>query len=236
MHSIRVNVASVSQSVVYYVTPPIGKTVNAKEKLYAFKLMSDKSLFEREVEKLNRIKLVWENDISNQDFYYVGNSDSFFQTQGMIATNASKRYAWLATTSNQDYSYHIIIMRPALRTKLCDVVDTTGKVYSELLRSLAIAHKAGVLHCDLSPNNCLQFTYGWQVVDYGLSIDIEVKEDWMTSYSGRVSIQKGSYQHRCCGDRAFEIISGSEHRVIEFDWTVADDLEMLQRACSRQNR
>eukprot|EP00981_Chlorochromonas_danica_P013616 scaffold6586_cov169-Ochromonas_danica.AAC.1 len=106
-------------------------------------------------------------------------------------------------------------MRPALRTRLCDVVDTTGQIYSELLRSLAISHKA----------------------DYLLSIDIENRNvgDWMTNYAGRVSIQKHSYQHRCCGQRAFKIISDSEYSEMEFDWTVADDLEMLQqRACSKQ--
>ncbi len=101
-----------------------------------------------------------------------------------------------------------------------------------------VAHKAGVLHCDLSPNNCLQFADGWQVVDYGLSIDIEnYKKDWMTKYSGYVTIQKNSFQHRCCGHRAFTIVSEcDDSNEVEFAWTVADDLEMLQRACSNENR
>ena len=237
LNSIRINVASCSQSVVYYVTPPdFGKTVNVKRKLYALKVISDKAQYHAEVDKLEKIKIEWEKDISDQRFYYVTHSDSLFKKPGMTIPMIQSKYSWLATSYEEDY--HIILMLPALRISLYDVVDTTGQIYSELLRSLAIAHKAGVLHCDLSPNNCLKFSDGWQVIDYGLSVNIENKddEDWMTNYSGGVSMQRGSYQHRCCGQRAFEIISESEHIEIEFDWTVADDLEMLQRACSKQKR
>ena len=236
LHSIRVNVASISQSVVYYITPPdIGTNhVTVNNKSFAFKVMSDADMFTREVEKLERIKANW---TEYQGFYYITNSDTLFKKL-TVETKRNAKYSWFEHSNKDCYDYHVIIMRPAYRTNLLDVVDSTGQIYDELLRSLAVAHKAGVLHCDLSPNNCLQFTDGWQVVDYGLSIDIEYdKEDWMTKYSGYVTIQKNSFQHRCCGHRAFTIVSECDDRnEVALTWTVADDLAMLQRACCKEHR
>mmetsp|Transcript_30373 Transcript_30373/g.41600 ORF Transcript_30373/g.41600 Transcript_30373/m.41600 type:complete len:127 (+) Transcript_30373:1077-1457(+) len=126
-------------------------------------------------------------------------------------------------------------MRPASRNRLSQVDDTDGAIFGQLLQSLSVAHKAGVLHCDLSPRNCLQFLDGsWQVVDYGLSGAITQREGWYTDYSGRIWVQKGSFQHMCCGRRAFDIVQENDFNVVEIDWTVGDDIDMLYRTCQRK--
>ncbi len=70
LHSIRVNVASISQSVVYYITPPdiCRSTVTVANKAYALKVMSDADMFTQEVEKLERIKANW---TENQAFRHL---------------------------------------------------------------------------------------------------------------------------------------------------------------------
>ncbi len=229
LHSIRIHVAGVSHATVYYVTPPIAGEVYAYEKQCALKVISDRGQFEHEVTQLEKIKSVWDQ-YQTVSFYYKTNSDVL---KSEVLKVSSKPYSWFEA-SNNDNNHHIIVMQPALKNKLWDLEDTS-KAYSDLLRSLSVAHNAGILHCDVSPNNCLQFMDGsWQVVDYGLSVQIEKREpDWMTS-SGYVTILKNSFQHLCCGYRAFDIISGFDRDLVEFEWTIGDDLEMLQRACSKE--
>ncbi len=231
LHSIRIHVASVSHATVYYVTPPIAGKVYADRKQCALKVISDKTQFDHEVSHLKKVKSVWDQDQTGS-FYYITNSDALRSEELKVQ---SKLYSWFEA-SNNDNNHHIIVMEPALRNKLWDLEDTS-KAYSELLRSLSVAHNAGILHCDVSPNNCLQFMDGsWQVVDYGFSVEIEKREpDWMKS-SGNVTIRKNSYQHLCCGYRAFDIISGNDRNLVEVEWTIGDDLEMLQRACSKERQ
>jgi len=239
IHSIRVNVASVSQSVVYYVTPPLAqsKKVFIGEKRYALKIVADVTSFQHEINSLKRVEEIWKNEFPSQNFYYITNSNELTPTWSI-----PRQYSWLvareaAVSDSGDPQYGVIVMYPATRQRLTQFTDADGEIFGQLFRSLSVAHQAGVMHCDLSPRNCLLFPdNNWQVVDYGLSGVITNREVWFTNYSGRISVQKGSYQHRCCGRRAWDIIQeeGNDLDLVEIDWTVGDDIEMLQRTCRRE--
>lgn len=238
IHSIRVNVASVSQSVVYYATPPLAQTkkVIIAEKRYALKIVADAASFEHEILSLKRVEEVWKREFPSQSFYYITNSNELTPTW-----STSRQYSWFVARESTvgDPRYGVIVMYPATRQRLTQVDDADGEIFGQLFRCLSVAHQAGVLHCDLSPRNCLLFPdYNWQVVDYGLSgVITNHEEGWFTKYSGRTSVQKGSYQHECCGRRAWDIIEGNESEplsLVEIDWTVGDDIEMLQRTCRRK--
>jgi hypothetical protein len=235
IHSIRVNVASTSQSVVYYVTAPFSLLdgVHITEKRYALKIVADVTSFRREILALNRVKAVWEERGPNQTFYYLMNSDEHL----FCVSSPKKIYSWFVSreAAASEMKYGVIVMLPAYRTPLTTTEDVDGRIFAKLLESLSVAHKAGVLHCDLSPRNCLRFPGDcWQVVDYGLSCEITQHNGWFTSHSGKVLVQKGSYQHKCCGWTASNIIEEDEELEVEIDWTIGFDLEMLQRACRRK--
>jgi len=236
IHSIRVHVAGMSRSVVYYVTPPfalVTKRVNIAEKSYALKVVADISSFEHEIQSLKRVEEVWINTFPNQKFYYVTNSNMLHPTWSEV-----QQYSWLVAheVAVSDPQYGVIVMLPATKKLITQEDDADGNIFGQLLRCLSVAHHAGVLHCDLSPSNCLQFfDDSWQVVDYGLSGFITNRENgWFTNHSGKISVQKGSNQHKCCGRRAFDIVQENDFNVVEIDWTVGDDIDMLYRTCQRK--
>jgi hypothetical protein len=232
VHSVRVHVAGVSRSTVYYITFPsqISRKVNTKIKDYAFKVMLNDAEFKKEVNVLKRIKNHWDFP---ESFYYIHDSDSlssFAQVSPIV-----KKYCWLKNISScNDTNSRIavnaggvIIMLPASRNRLDTTVDTTGKIFSELLKSLSFAHSAGFLHCDLRPSNCLLFGEEWQVIDYDLAIQISnnvTKSGLITQFP----------KQRAHGYRISEVIND---KVTKFEnqveWTINDDIEMLHIACMK---
>jgi len=57
IHSIRVNVASMSRSVVYYVTPPLApQKLIIANKFYALKIVADIPSFEHEIQSLKLVE------------------------------------------------------------------------------------------------------------------------------------------------------------------------------------
>jgi hypothetical protein len=44
-------------------------------------------------------------------------------------------------------------------------------IWADLINSLDLAHKAGILQCDLRRSNFVRFNDSWQLVDYSLSCE-----------------------------------------------------------------
>mmetsp|Transcript_30373 Transcript_30373/g.41599 ORF Transcript_30373/g.41599 Transcript_30373/m.41599 type:complete len:173 (+) Transcript_30373:521-1039(+) len=81
IHSIRVNVASMSRSVVYYVTPPLApQKLIIANKFYALKIVADIPSFEHEIQSLKLVEEMWRNERCCQKFYYITNSDELNPT------------------------------------------------------------------------------------------------------------------------------------------------------------
>eukprot|EP00597_Dinobryon_sp_UTEXLB2267_P002037 CAMPEP_0170081592 /NCGR_PEP_ID=MMETSP0019_2-20121128/17408_1 /TAXON_ID=98059 /ORGANISM="Dinobryon sp., Strain UTEXLB2267" /LENGTH=237 /DNA_ID=CAMNT_0010296073 /DNA_START=645 /DNA_END=1356 /DNA_ORIENTATION=- len=190
IHSIRVNVASMSRSVVYYVTPPLApQKLIIANKFYALKIVADIPSFEHEIQSLKLVEEMWRNERCCQKFYYITNSDELNPTWSI-----SRQYLFMVVAREaavSDPQYGVIVMRPASRNRLSQVDDTDGAIFGQLLQSLSVAHK------------------------------VTQREGWYTDYSGRIWVQKGSFQHMCCGRRAFDIIQENDlelYSLVEIDW------------------
>ena len=124
-------------------------------------------------------------------------------------------------------------MRPAIRPSMKPRLAGEA-VFSQLLSSLTVAHRAGVLHCDVRPSNCLKFEDGgWQVIDYDLSV---------LASSGQCSLQRNTNQFDCAGEDVkakFEVAEKSRDADVIYDskitinWTVHDDICMLFKTCAQ---
>ena len=153
----------------------------------------------------------------------------------------NRKYNWLDIPSISDTKMAssvggVIIMRPGLRDKLSSIGDENGLIFSQLLQSLTVAHSVDILHCDISPHNCIKFEDdGWQVIDYSLATEITDKVGNYVSYFGTTVLYKNSYQHKCCGYRVYEIVEAVQERTT-IDWTISDDLEMLHNAFWKKSR
>ena len=121
----------------------------------------------------------------------------------------------------------VIVMRPGSRDKLQDIVDKDGSIFSQLLRSLSVAHAVNIAHCDISPNNCVKFDDKWQVIDYGLATRMETVDSG--EVSGAVAIRKRTYQHQCCGYRVRTEVDIQTRLNVWIEWTAQDDVEMLNK-------
>ena len=130
----------------------------------------DFNKFAREVNILRIIKSKWNSTVFPTEFYYITDSDRLFDVAPIGSVRISEG-GWLNIPDDEETNIGgIIVMRPASRHRLRLAVDSDGLIYSQLLNSLCVAHSAGILHCDLSPSNCLMFGSIWQVVDYGLAV------------------------------------------------------------------
>jgi serine/threonine protein kinase len=222
LHSIRVHLADVSNSAVYYITYPVNNKIDIKKRNEAFKVMTNKKKFKEEKECLEKIKKVWK---SNRKLYYIGNSDDSNEKQ---FENVSENYNWFGSLNNIESDAKIIIMLPALRRSNTRK-DTNLLIFSQLLESLSFVHKAGVLHCDIRPSNCLKFSDGWQLVDFDLAIHSK-------NNCGEFSLKIGTEQQKCAGYRINEVIKSEvEKEEVMVTWTVYDDIEMLNIACFEIN-
>ena len=114
-------------------------------------------------------------------------------------------------------------MRPANRDRLDRTLDKTGRIFSELLKSLSAAHSAGFLHCDLRPSNCLLFGEEWQVADYDCAIQMNT-----VTNSGIITQFPKIRAH---GYRISQVINDEENQSFEVEWKIVDDIEMLHIAC-----
>jgi hypothetical protein len=234
LHSIRVHLSNVSNAVVYYITLPSNESiVNSNTKTYAFKLMSNTINFINEITNLRKIKKLWNSSDSNIDrpFYYITDSDEKFQGLNsgniILSVQTEKTYDWFKSLDTISYDIGVIIMFPALRKSDNDRDDNT-LIFSQLLESLSKVHKAGILHCDVRPSNCLKFVDGWQVVDFDLAVPISILND-----SGSCKLTIGTSQQVSTGYRikeaTKEYVNGLE---IIVEWKIDDDIEMLNFACS----
>jgi hypothetical protein len=237
LHSIRVNLSNISHSTVYYVTyPSVEGVVSSNVKLYAFKVMSDKTKFDNEIKNLRIIKEKW--NFFYRNFYYITDStdtDNIRTTYPIssIVTITNLSYDWFISLNSNLLAgslaeIGVIIMRPALR-KLNSERDDE-KIFGELLESLSIVHSANILHCDLRPSNCLKFARdGWQVVDFDLAVPITD----LHSGAGECLLVYNSPQMLNAGYKVQEKARDSiVHDKVTVEWTKNDDIEMLHLACN----
>ena len=226
LHSVRVHVAGISSSPVFYITLPINGNVIVQAKSWAFKIVIAKDAFTREVLFLKAIKEQW--NLEN-DFYYLNDTDTLLNeianTGHNLRMKKKARYDWL-DFSKLAMTGGIIVMRPGDRDKLRCTIDANGSIFSQLLASLKIAHKASILHCDISPSNCMKFGDDWQLIDYGLAVPM------LDNGYGEVTIEENTYQRVCCGYRVQVLLKD----VDKIRWTIEDDVEMLHCACLSVHR
>jgi len=230
LHSIRVHLSNVSNAAVYYVTYPTNEKVSSVKKDYAFKLMSDQTNFVNEITNLRIIREYWHSNKSDRPFYYITDSDENFE--GLLIINNRLRplvqsYDWFKSLSNISHGIGVIIMEPALRKSEMDQ-DNKRLIFSQLFDSISTIHRAGILHCDIRPSNCLKFDGGWQVVDFDLAVRMT------TSDSGNCRLIIGTEQQKNSGHRIQKETEGKTNGTeINVKWLKTDDIEMLNYACSR---
>ena len=87
-------------------------------------------------------------------------------------------------------------------------------VCSDLIKSLQLAHLAGILQCDLRRSNFVRFQGTWQVIDYSLCAAV----DSNTPYT----MVPGA-QAECAGYR----VKKKREENQTFKWTEKDDYQML---------
>ena len=235
LHAIRVHLANLSESPVYYVTVPrIGASIVEETDIEgcAIKVVLNRQQFKTEVSMLRKIEESWN---LADDFYYYSDSERLCENKAgtlsvRLTADIDRKYCWLKLPKQFPIENGgIIVMVPGSRTKLNDIKDSTGSVFAQLRDSLRVAHTAGILHCDVSPNNCVLFGNCWQVVDYGLAVTGTRTANG--DLVGNVTIRRNSYQHLCCGYTAFQLIneqlSKSTADTVTVEWTPSDDFEML---------
>jgi serine/threonine protein kinase len=226
IHSVRVHLAAVSTSPVFYITPPTDDSVATNAKAFAFKVVENKTKFDKEVSFLKRIKRAFSS------CYYVSDSTTLETDNRTLTCTGDYDWFQLATWKKKS-SYGVIVMKPGSRLRITDVDDTDGSVYSQLFQNLQIVHQCGIVHGDISTRNFVQFKSGWQIIDFEFAAEIVGGDEYLDRY-GMISNPKGTYRHYCCGYRAYEMIQSADASVVE--WTIANDLEMLQYACRCGNQ
>lgn len=246
LHSIRVHLASVSRSTVYFITLPektgsVYKVSTVKKSqdqiAFAFKVVLDNEQFATEVSILNEIARQWVEDGLSYQFYYRANFSALRNTiefaPGQIscvptvANKAQCGYNWVDVPYEDSTSGGVIIMRQGSRAKLQDeIVASNDKIYSELLECLTRVHKLGFHHRDIRPVNCLCFDEMWQLIDFDLA--------------AKASPDGTSYAMLCCQDDQYQRAGFNiqQNSLLDtrtaVEWTFRDDLEMLHKACSRR--
>lgn len=241
LHSVRVTVADISMSTVYYITVPSTRNtlyVNRKTKTYAFKIVRQQDKFDKEVQLLRRVKAQWDanSNTIGRKFYYLCDSGDYgkYQTHGERASN----YSWLP---RDDPSVilpgGVIIMQPGVRERNISI-GMEKFVFPQLLESVLQAHEAGVLHCDIRPCNIVKFVddtgENWQVVDFGEGALIETTADTSRSLQrvcATITLKQNTVQYYYAGPH---IHRQMEHggMFVKVRYTAADDIEMLAHAWS----
>lgn len=90
-------------------------------------------------------------------------------------------------------------------------------------KALHVMHEAGIVHCDLRPNNFVWFDNELHVVDYSVAERVSVDK------TASVTIVTGSGQASYVGVRL-------KGRTGPVQWRVTDDLEMLHECCSNPSK
>ena len=252
LHEVRVHVAAVSHSTVYYITVPGRglKYVEKNTKTYALKVMLDTDRFKKESQMLRKIKDKW--TISERNFYFIGDYDA--TTNKLVIDDAFKgqqcswdaNFCWTGLKNKTDVGNlsagGVLIMHPANRTCLKGAIESEtveGKIFSELFDSLQQAHKMHILQCDSRPSNCMEFQDGWQVIDYDMAIGMQdVVDTPFYDLGGELSTVMGCSQYSNSGFSIKNKYPSSEYEIgaqLTVDWTVADDIKMLQMSCTKQH-
>lgn len=239
---VRVHVAVVSNTTVYYVTPCKNGVVCADKKVFAFKVVTDTENFERETDFLDRIAGSWTAS-SLGPFYYLGRYNHTYctinftddgrqtvQTSASFYTTArTEAVEWLSGDLMPQGEGGVIIMRAAERTgPECNNKESLSLKFCQLFASLRVAHQLGIVHCDLRPSNFVYFremdnTGYWQVIDYDHAAQIPERET-MTS----TSMQVDSDQLRCCRTAMLNEL-GLQEGTITVEVSVETDICMLQK-------
>ena len=243
LHSIRVHVASVSRSTVYFITLPektgsVYKVSTVKKSqnqfAFAFKVVMDNDRFGEEVSILNEIAQQWLEDGLGYQFYYRANFSALRNTiefaPGQIisvptvANKAQCGYNWVDVPYEYSTSGGVIIMRQGSRAKLQEEIEANNdKVYSDLLECLTRVHKLGFHHRDIRPANCLRFDEMWQLIDF----DLAAKSSSDGTSSALLCCQDDQYQRAGFNIQQNFLLETST----AVEWTFRDDLEMLHKAC-----
>lgn len=241
LHSIRVHVASVSRSTVYFITLPEKKSTvyqvstvkrDQSDVSFAFKVVMDVERFANEVSFLKKLACKWNDDGRGNQFYYRG----FFSDSGCIeiapghtifqSSKANKAiccYNWIDVPYENSPPGGVIIMRQGSRVKIEEVIQgNNDKIYSELLDSLTLAHDLGIHHRDIRPANCLCFGDTWQLIDFDMAATAS------TDGTSSIILRLGDHQYECAG---YNIKLNANTSSVQVQWTYRDDLEMLHKTC-----
>ena len=231
----RVKALAKSQSGVYGVTVPrqyrqsngagfFGVAVQPKDITYAIKIIRDHDTYTTESKALQEIAA---KAGSGSDFYALGcvpngaGDATRFATLNEWAAGTqfetTQEYWWDCLQGTEEGTGGAIIMRNGETTAQKEFYAEhclPKSVCSDLVKSLQLAHSAGILQCDLRRSNFVRFHGTWQVIDYSLSAVIESK----TTYT-----MEAGAQADCAGYRVKEMCNAG----MDFEWTEKDDYQML---------
>ena len=151
---------------------------------------------------------------SEEDMLTVYNKEDWnVLVKGKRTRNGDSTGWWefkeLSDASGPHYGAIVMMVGQPIENAAC--LDELARGVSA---SLELAHEAGYLHCDIRKSNLLRFNIGCRLVDFGLSC----KTTGAGFYNLGAGAQKDSVGHRIaeCVDQG-----------VQFEWTVADDYQML---------
>jgi hypothetical protein len=185
----RIKAIAQSQLIVYGVTVPrvyqsdrnhiVGVNVTTKGFTYAVKIIRDDYIFQKESRALKKIAMVAG---PNSNFYALGSVPAsgvpewfctIVEWEKGFQFKGSGHYWWDRSFDTVTKKGGTIIMRCGdLSAQAFDPkVALPKNTWADLINSLDLAHKAGILQCDLRRSNFVRFNDSWQLVDYSLSCE-----------------------------------------------------------------